>query len=98
MDVAEDVELRLCDGDIQEELSAAHISVQVAVGRAMGDEEVGVGRNAEAPVHPMSIGESKDLMAFVLDKHYLRRIQDIPSLVEYSILLLAGLILISSLP
>ena len=98
MDVAEDVVFGTGAGYFQKKLLAAHISVQVAVGRAMGDEEVGVGRNAEAPVHPMSIGESKDLMAFVLDKHYLRRIQDIPSLVEYSILLLAGLILISSLP
>ncbi len=163
MNVAEDVELRLCTGDIQKELSAAHVPVQIEVGRTMGDEEVdirrqfardfqvrpcrdavefdsvvhhsfvlqvedsagdkipranrvlfentvmvawnkdskfrrygvipleevlqrlraealtgvtgadenvGVGRNAEAPVHPMSIGESEDPMAFVLDEHY----------------------------
>ena len=65
----EDSQLRR-DGSVPLEEALQRLRTETFAGVTGTDENVGVGRNAEAPVHPMSIGESKDLMAFVLDEHY----------------------------
>ena len=44
--------------------------VKAFTGISGADEYVGIGRNLQPPVHPVSVGESEDFMAFVLDEHY----------------------------
>lgn len=47
VDVAEDVVLRTGAGQGEEELLAAQVPVQVGVRRAVGDEEVDIGRDCD---------------------------------------------------